>query len=55
MTDLRDTYYDEKEAGGTFAELLRYHEVDDVYIVLSSANGVNSYNSLTVFGQTISK
>ena len=55
MTDLRDTYYDEKEAGGTFAELLSYHKVDDVYIVLSTANGINSYNSLTVFGQTISK
>ena len=55
MTDLRDDYYDEKEAGGTFAELLAYHEVDDVYVVLSTANGINSHNSLTVFGQTISK
>ncbi len=55
MTDLREDYYDEKEAGGTFAELLRYHEIDDVYVVLSTANGVNSYNSLTAFGRTISK
>lgn len=55
MTDLRDDYYDEKEAGGTFAELLRYHGADDVYVVLSTANGINSYNSLTVFGDTISK
>ncbi len=55
MTDLREDYYSEKDAGGTFAELLRYHEVDDVYVVLSTANGVNSYNSLTAFGRTISK
>lgn len=55
MTDLRDDYYDEDDAGGTFAELMAYHDVDDVYVVLSTANGINSYNSLTVFGQTISK
>lgn len=55
MTDLREDYYNEKDAGGTFAELLRYHEVDDVYVVLSTANGINSYNSLTAFGRTISK
>lgn len=55
MTDLREDYYNEKDAGGTFAELLRYHEIDDVYVVLSTANGVNSYNSLTAFGRTISK
>jgi len=55
MTDLRDDYYDEKEAGGTFAELMRYHQPDDVYVVLSTANGLNSRNSLKVFGDTISK
>ncbi|MDD6040673.1 MAG: DHHW family protein [Clostridia bacterium] len=53
MTDLRENYYSEKDAGGTFRELLAYHEVDDVYVVLSTANGINSYNSLTVFDQTI--
>ena len=55
MTDLRGSYFDEKEAGGTFAELLRYHEIDDVYIVLSTSNGINSKNSLQVFGNTITR
>ena len=55
MTDLRDDYYNEKDAGGTFAELVAYHDVDDVYVVLSTANGINSHNSLVVFGETISK
>ena len=55
MTDLRDDYYHEKDAGGTFAELVAYHDVDDVYVVLSTANGINSHNSLVVFGETISK
>ncbi len=55
MTDLRDDYFSEKDAGGTFAELVAYHQPDDIYVVLSTANGLNSYNSLTVFGRTISK
>ena len=55
MTDLREDYFSEKEAGGTFTELLQYHQVDDIYIVLSTANGINSYNSLTVFARTIAK
>lgn len=55
MTDLRDDYYDEDDAGGTFAELMAYHDVDDVYVVLSTANGINSHNSLVVFPETISK
>ena len=45
MTDLRLSYYDVKEAGGTFRDLLALHEIDDVYIVLSTSNGVNSPNS----------
>ncbi|MDD6143195.1 MAG: DHHW family protein [bacterium] len=55
MTDLRASYFDEQEAGGTFAELLRYHGIDDVYVVLSTSNGINSNNSLKVFMNTISK
>ena len=55
MTDLREDYFNEKDAGGTFRELMAYHDVDDVYVVLSTANGINSHNSLTVFGNTISK
>ena len=45
MTDLRASYYDEELAGGTFTELLRYHEIDDVYIVLSTSNGIKSGTS----------
>ena len=55
MTDLRSSYFDEKEAGGTFAELLKYHGIQDVYVVLSTSNGINSNNSLKVFMDTISK
>ena len=55
MTDLRASYYDEREAGGTFRELLRYHGIDDVYIVLSTSNGINSPTSLEAFWDTISK
>lgn len=42
MTDLRASYFDEKLAGGTFRELLSYHGIDDVYIVLSTSNGIKS-------------
>ena len=42
MTDLRANYFDEELAGGTFTELLRHHEIDDVYIVLSTSNGIKS-------------
>ena len=49
MTDLRANYYDAEEAGGTFRELLRYHDIDDVYIVFSTSNGINSKNSQEVF------
>ncbi|MBE5800741.1 MAG: hypothetical protein E7319_00440 [Clostridiales bacterium] len=55
MTDLRDSYYDAKEAGGTFSELVAYHQIDDIYIVLSTSNGINSSNSLRVFPATISQ
>lgn len=55
MTDLRGSYFDEKEAGGTFRELVAYHGIDDIYVVLSTSNGINSKNSLEVFHKTISK
>jgi len=55
MTDLRGSYFDEKEAGGTFRELVAYHGIDDIYVVLSTSNGINSANSLEVFHKTISK
>ncbi|MBE5813760.1 MAG: hypothetical protein E7320_00950 [Clostridiales bacterium] len=55
MTDLRNSYYDEEAAGGTFSELVRYHEIDDIYVVLSTSNGINAPNSLDVFRSTITK
>ncbi len=55
MTDLRRNYYKINEAGGTFAELVAYHQIDDIYIVLSTSNGINSSNSQKTFWQTISR
>ena len=55
MTDLRDSYFDKKEAGGTFTELVRYHGIDDIYVVLSTSNGINSHNSLKVFWDYITE
>ena len=53
MTDLRASYFKQSEAGGTIAELLKYHQIDDIYVVLSTSNGVNSKNSLEVMWDTI--
>jgi len=55
MTDLRSSYFDEKEAGGTFTELMQLHDIDDIYVVLSTSNGINSKNSLQVLWNTITK
>ena len=55
MTDLRSSYFDEKEAGGTFTELMKLHEIDDIYVVLSTSNGINSKSSLQVFWNAITK
>lgn len=55
MTDLRRGYYKVSEAGGTFAELVAHHQIDDIYIVLSTSNGINSSNSQKTFWQTISR
>lgn len=53
MTDLRASYFKEIYAGGTFAELLKYHQIDDIYVVLSTSNGINSKNSQEVMWNTI--
>lgn len=55
MTDLRRDYFHPEEAGGTFSQLMSYHGIDDVYIILSTSNGINSSNSLDVFWQTITQ
>lgn len=53
MTDLRRKYYDAEAAGASFAELVRIHEITDVYIVLATSSGVNSENSLVTFRKAI--
>jgi len=55
MTDLRRDYFDPEEAGGTFSELVAYHQIDDIYVILSTSNGINSSNSLVTFWETISQ
>ena len=41
-TDLRKDYYDAKRAAWTISEYLEKNAIDDVYIVLSTASGVNA-------------
>ena len=55
MTDLRRDYFDPEVAGGTFAQLVDYHQIDDIYVILSTSNGINSSNSLTTFWETITQ
>lgn len=46
MTDFRNDYYSKREAGGSIGELMEYHQIDDVYIVTSTANGLRKDNSI---------
>ena len=46
MTDFRNDYYDKNEAGGSIGELIEYYQIDDVYIVTSTANGLRKDNSI---------
>ena len=55
MTDLRLSYYDPEEAGGTFRELLAYHGIDDIYVLYSTSNGVNSGHSLGTLPKQIER
>lgn len=41
-TDLRKDYYDASHAAWTISDYLERNEIDDVYIVLSTASGVNA-------------
>lgn len=45
MTDVRESYYDHKEAGGWIASLMKKYGIDDVYIIMSYANAANSATS----------
>lgn len=55
MTDLRKSYFDTAEAGGTFRELLSYYNIDDIYIVYSTSNGIPSANAMQVLPAEIAK
>ena len=39
-------YYDSEVNGGSIKALIEKYGIDDVYIILSNANGVTSYTSL---------
>ncbi len=45
MTDVRENYYDHRKAGGWIAKLMKKYGIDDVYIIMSYANGANSATS----------
>ncbi|MDO4387171.1 MAG: DHHW family protein [Clostridia bacterium] len=46
MTDFRKGDYDKALAGGSMGELMQYFGIDDVYIVISTANDLRKNNSL---------
>ena len=46
MVDPRSEYHRRGNPGGSIGKLIQYHEIDDVYIVLSTANGLRKKNSL---------
>ena len=55
MTDLRSTYFDPKEAGGTFRELVAFHDIDDIYVVYSTSSGVPSANAMKILPAELAK
>lgn len=46
MVDFRSGGYSKQQAGGSIGEMMKYHGIDDVYIVTSTANGLRKDNSL---------
>ena len=46
MTDPRSEYHSRADRGASIGELIEYHKIDDVYIVLSTANGLRKKNAL---------
>lgn len=44
VTDVRRDYYDHAHARWTISEYIRENGIDDVYFILSTANGVNTTN-----------
>ena len=55
MTDLRLSYFEPTEAGGTFRELVEYHGIDDIYVLYSTSNGINSGHSLGTLPKQIAQ
>jgi len=51
MTDFRYGYYDKAAAGGSMSELVRYHGIDDVYLIFCTANGLRKDNSIVYLRQ----
>ena len=46
MVDPRSEYHSRGDAGASIGKLIQYHKIDDVYIVLSTANGLRKKNAL---------
>lgn len=46
MVDPRSEYHGKADAGASIGKLMRYHGIDDVYVILSTANGLRKDNSL---------
>ncbi len=51
MTDFRYGYYDKAAAGGSMSELVRYHGIDDIYLIFCTANGLRKDNSIVYLRQ----
>lgn len=46
MTDFRKGYYSKNAAGGNISELIQYYGIDDVYIIVCTANDMTKDNLL---------
>lgn len=46
MADFRKGSYSVSKSGGYIGQMIRYHEIDDVYIITSTANGLRKDNSI---------
>ncbi len=55
MADFRKGSYSVSEAGGYIGEMLQYHDIDDVYIVTSTANGLRKDNSVVYLRKYLEK
>ncbi len=55
MADFRNGSYSVSKAGGYIGEMIRYHGIDDVYIVTSTANGLRKDNSIVYLREYLEK